>query len=262
MIRRKSEVLQQEIHPEVRSKWGHLQCYCQKMPKIRLSKTAKNLNKVFLTCGAAATTGSRCKYFQWIHTPLYPLPSDPTPDWLQKGQAYKPRPLKSFNKESLEWLQQAEQNVDKWKREKTWLNQFAESTRKQNERWEAKKKAPVLPSTFQWSPEIAEVYKKQEQWEDINTMANNQFQASVKNAWGQIPPSGASLASYLQKRKNKGKILSPVDEKFLQACQQLRQPATGFWPQNEAAIAKFIHGPWPFGDLPEKVCSLASFCRE
>ena len=29
-------------------------------------------------------------------------------------------------------------------------------------------------------------------------------------------------------------------------------PVTGFWPQNEAAIAEFIHGPWPFGDLPEK----------
>ena len=33
------EILQQEIHSEVRSKWGHLQCHCQKMPKIRLSKT-------------------------------------------------------------------------------------------------------------------------------------------------------------------------------------------------------------------------------
>ena len=62
------EVLQQEIQPEVRRKLGHLQCCCQKMPKVRLCKTAKNLNKVFLTCGAAATTGSRCKYFQWIHT--------------------------------------------------------------------------------------------------------------------------------------------------------------------------------------------------
>ena len=113
-----------------------------------------------------------------------------------------------------------------------------------------------------WSPEIAEVYKKREQWEDINTIANNQFQASVKNAWGQVPPSDARLASYLQKRKNKGNILSPADEKFLQACQQLRQPATGFWPQNQAAIAEFIHGPWPFGDLPEKVCCLASYCRK
>ena len=82
------------------------------------------------------------------------------------------------------------------------------------------------------------------------------------HSWGQVPPSDASLASYLQKKKNKGKILSPADEKFLQACQQLRQPATGFWPQNEAAIAEFIHGPWPFGDLPENVCSLASYRRK
>lgn len=156
------------------------------MPKIRLSKTAKNLNKVFLTCGAAATTVSRWKYFQWIHTPLHPLPYDPMPNWLRKGQAYKPRPLKSFNKESPEWLQQAEQNVEKWKREQAWLNQFAESTRKQNERWEAKKKSPVLPSTFQWSHEIVEAYKKREQWEDVNTMTNNQFQAPVKNAWGSL----------------------------------------------------------------------------
>ena len=162
-------------------------------------------------------------------------------------------------------MQQAEQNVEQWKKQQTeqaWLNQSAESTHKQNDRWEAKEKASVLPSTFQWSPEIAEVYKKREQWEDINTIANNQFQASVKNAWGQVPPSDARLASYLQKRKNKGNILSPADEKFLQACQQLRQPATGFWPQNQAAIAEFIHGPWPFGDLPEKVCCLASYCRK
>ena len=181
------------------------------------------------------------------------------PDWLQ---AYKPRPLKSFNKESPEWLQQAEQNVEKWKREQAWLNQFAESTRKQNERWEAKKKAPMLPSTFQWSPEIAEVYKKREQPKDVNTMANNQFQAFVKNAWGQVPPSDASLASYLQNRKNQGKTLSPADETFLQACHQQCKLVTGFWPQNKAAISDFVKKPWPFGDLPEKVSSLASFCRK
>ena len=38
--------------------------------------------------------------------------------------------------------------VKKQQTEQAWVNQFAESTRKQNERWEAKKKAPVLPSTF------------------------------------------------------------------------------------------------------------------
>ena len=34
------------------------------------------------------------------------------------------------------------------------------------------------------------------------------------------------------------------------------------WPQNEKAIADFVKGPWPFGDLPEKVCSLAWYCRK
>ena len=81
-------VLQQEIHPEVHAKWGNLMCHCQKLPKMRLSKTAKNLNKVFLTCGGSAQD-VRCKYFQWIHTPLYPMPGDPTPDWLRKKQTDK-----------------------------------------------------------------------------------------------------------------------------------------------------------------------------
>ena len=33
-------------------------------------------------------------------------------------------------------------------------------------------------------------------------------------------------------------------------------------PQNEAAIPDFVKKPWPFGDLPGKVCSLASYCRK
>ena len=54
------EVLQQEIH--CMPKWGDMKCYCQLIPKIRLSKTAKNLNKVFLTCGGSAIE-SRCRFF-------------------------------------------------------------------------------------------------------------------------------------------------------------------------------------------------------
>lgn len=108
------EVLQQEIHPEVHAKWGDMKCHCHLIPKIRLSKTAKNLNKVFLTCGGSAIE-SCCKFFQWIHTPLYPMPGDPTPDWFRKKQTdkkpCKPRPLKSYNQECRKWLQQAEQNV-------------------------------------------------------------------------------------------------------------------------------------------------------
>ena len=243
---------------------------CQLIPKIQFSKTAKNLNKVFLTCSGSAIE-SRCKFFsvdprtvvshaRWSNARL----ASKKTNWQETLQTKTSRTLQPRESDMVATSRAKCRAVEKQQTEQAWLNQFAESTRKQNERWEAKKKAPVLPSTFQWSPEIAEVYKKREQWEDINTMANYQFQASVKNAWGQVPPNDASLASYLQKRKNKGKLLyiSPADEKFSQACQQLRKPATGFWPQNEAAIAEFIHGPLPFGDLPGKVCSLASYCRK
>ena len=48
----------------------------------------------------------------------------------------------------------------------------------------------------------------------------------------------------------------------MQVCHQQCKPVTGFWPQNEADIADFVKGPWPFGDLPEKVRSLASYCRK
>ena len=75
------KALIEEIHTDIQCEWRNLKCYCKETPKIRLSTTARNLHKVFLTCDGSA--GSRCKYFQWIHTPLYPLPSDPMPDWLR-----------------------------------------------------------------------------------------------------------------------------------------------------------------------------------
>ena len=79
--------LKDEIHPEVHAKWGHLEFHCHYIPKRRLSKTARNMNKVFLTCGVPYNREeqkirtSPCKYFQWIHTALYPLPLDPVPDY-------------------------------------------------------------------------------------------------------------------------------------------------------------------------------------
>ena len=98
------QALKEMIHPEVCDKWGELKCHCSPIPKMRLSKTARNLNKVFLTCGASATADSRCKYFQWIHTPLFNVRRP-----IQQ--------LKFATKQTqTEWLQQAEKNVEKWKR--------------------------------------------------------------------------------------------------------------------------------------------------
>ena len=67
-------------------------------------------------------------------------------------------------------------------------------------------------------------------------MANNEFQTSVSKTFGSLPSSDAGLASYLQKRKNQGKHLSPTDGKYLQACHQQWKPVTGFWPQNEKKV--------------------------
>ena len=40
--------LKNDMHAEVQTKWGDLRCHCSRIPILRLSKTARNLNKVFL----------------------------------------------------------------------------------------------------------------------------------------------------------------------------------------------------------------------
>ncbi|CAH3117310.1 unnamed protein product [Porites lobata] len=133
-----AEALCNGIHTKILHQWGILSCECGLVPKFQLSSTPRNENKVFLGCPREA----RCGYFQWIHqapkpnyvpktatraalkkrlndmwihTPLYPMPGDPMPDWFRKKQTdkkpCKPKPLKSYNQESRTLLQQAEQNV-------------------------------------------------------------------------------------------------------------------------------------------------------
>ena len=40
-----------------------------------------------------------------------------------------------------EWLRQAEENVEMWKQKEAWLNQFAESAKKEEEQREAQEKS-------------------------------------------------------------------------------------------------------------------------
>ena len=270
------DALKKDMHAEVKTKWGELKCHCSRIPILRLSKTARNLNKVFLTCGTPASAETRCKYFQWIHTPLF----------IDKRPIHK---LKyATNLSRAEWKHQAKANVETWrqrngwyskqdaqtqteqKQQQTWLNQFAESAKKQEEQRKAQTKYPwkstPLPSTFHWSPEIAKKLKKREQWNEAVSIANHEFHARIKRR-KQVPEEDRSLASYLQKQKLKGVMLSPTDEKYLEACQANKHdewkppPGAEKYEKNEAAIAKAAYVDWPFGYLPEKVCSLASYCR-
>ena len=127
-------------------------------------------------------------------------------------------------------------------------------------------KTTLLPSTFHLTPEIAKELKKREQWKEVQNIANHEFHARIKRR-KQVPEEDRSLASYLHKQKLKGVMPSPADEKYLEACQFNKhdewKPPLGAqkYDKNEEAISKATYGPWPFGYLPEKVCSLASYCR-
>ena len=238
--------LKEDIHPEVHAKWGQLECLCHYIPKIRFSKTARNRNKVFPTCGVPYSRRPPCRYFQWIHTPLYPLPLEPTPEWLVKftasRQPYKPRSLKSVTKQTqAEWLQQAEQNVEQWKREqgnKALLNQFAKSSQKQKE---LQKKKQVL-STFGWSPEETEYYEKQKVQHKVwnPPLGSEQFEKNEKKqSFGWLTPSDASLASYLQKQKEKSKTLPPLMESFYKNVNMYANKSLKSSPPLECCLRKY-----------------------
>ena len=60
-----------------------------------------------------------------------------------------------------------------------------------------------------------------------------------------LPENDASLASYLQKQKEKGRLLSPADEKFLEACKHVskkeRQASgLGWLPEKKASLASYL----------------------
>ena len=85
--------------------------------------------------------------------------------------------------------------------------------------------------------------------------------------WGHLPPVDANVAEYLEKQKSKGHSLSPTDEKFVNACIASKHdewkppPGAEKYEKNKVAIAKAVNEDGCFGYLPEKVCSLASYCR-
>jgi len=72
----------------------------------------------------------------------------------------------------------------------------------------------------------------------------------------------------LHKQKRKGVVLTRADEKFLEACQANKHdewkppPGAERYEKNEAAMAKAAQIDGYFGYLPEKVCSLATYCRK
>ena len=67
------EKLKEDTHPQVRARLqrGELKCKCGFVPRMKLSRTSKNFQKVFFSCGSFLSDQDPCGYFQWLHGPLW-----------------------------------------------------------------------------------------------------------------------------------------------------------------------------------------------
>ena len=73
-----------KIHAKIHQQWETFACHCGLVPRLKLSQTPRNPNKVFLSCPKARE--ARCTYFQWIHEAPKPkyVPKTATPSALKK----------------------------------------------------------------------------------------------------------------------------------------------------------------------------------
>ena len=137
-------------------KRGELKCKCGLVPKMKLSRTAKNYQKVFFSCGSFLTHAKPCGYFQWLHGPLW-CPREQaqptlrrwvkdTPPELQyklqhkkecfpllKGpEIEKPRPW------GMHVLERPDPELERIRRS-PWMNQFGDSVKAQEREYEKRR---------------------------------------------------------------------------------------------------------------------------
>ena len=88
------EKLKEDTHPQVRARLqrGELKCKCGFVPRMKLSRTSKNFQKVFFSCGSFLSGQDPCGYFQWLHGPLW-CPRDPAQPTLRRWVRDTPREI-------------------------------------------------------------------------------------------------------------------------------------------------------------------------
>ena len=151
--------LKEDTHPQVRAQLqrGLLKCKCGLTPKMKLSRTTKNYNKVFLSCGSFLPGQEPCGYFQWLHDPLWRPREHAQPSlkrWvhghvpvpllkkhcLDTGKDHidgpTPRPMLTGTRDTTGWSSTVK---TPFMSDQHWLNQFAESTKAQGRELERKR---------------------------------------------------------------------------------------------------------------------------
>ena len=142
------EALKEDTHPQVcaRVQRGELKCRCGFVPKMKLSRTAKNYNKVFFSCGSFLTHAKPCGYFQWLHGPLWFPREQAQPTLRRWVKEYLPVPLLKGKGPEMErtpsWemhpVERSDPELEKMRRS-PWMNQFGESVKAQEREYEKRR---------------------------------------------------------------------------------------------------------------------------
>ena len=130
------EKLKEDTHPQVRARLqrGELRCKCGLVPKMKLSRTSKNYQKVFFSCGSFHPGKEPCGYFQWLHGPLW-CPREQAQPTLRRWVHDTPQWLKPPKSEPIPLLK----GPDPWEKDKPWFNQFADSVKAQERAYETRR---------------------------------------------------------------------------------------------------------------------------
>ena len=128
------EKLKEDTHPQVRARLqrGELKCKCGLVPRMKLSRTSKNYQKVFFSCGSFLPGQDPCGYFQWLHGPLW-SPREQAQPTLRRWVKDTPPEVHDYEKASVRpWgmpavplLKNSERDLVE--RHWPWANQFGEA---------------------------------------------------------------------------------------------------------------------------------------
>ena len=130
------EKLKEDTHPQVRARLqrGELKCKCGLVPRMKLSRTSKNYQKVFFSCGSFLPGQDPCGYFQWLHGPLW-CPRETAQPTLRRWvkdtppeshtREVLPIPLLKGKGHEMETSPPWEMNFVE--RHRPWANQFGEA---------------------------------------------------------------------------------------------------------------------------------------
>ena len=138
------EKLKEDTHPQVhaRVKRGELKCKCGFVPKMKLSRTAKNYNKVFFSCGNFVPGREPCGYFQWLHGPLWCPREQAQPTLRRWVKESLPVPLLKGKEMERPWgmhhAERPDPELEKIRRS-PWINQFGDSIKAQEREYEKRR---------------------------------------------------------------------------------------------------------------------------